>query len=315
VHSLVGNIMPILFLIGLGSVLRRVQYFEEVAIQRVTNMVANLLVPCVIFTTFLNLNIRPSHFWLALSFATMQCVLLAAGWIIYKAFHLKRRFFPFFHCAFAFGFMAIPLFSTVFGEENMDSLVAIGLGQEVFVGLIFLTTAKFYLKNEKTSLANVGRTLLSPLFVMIFLALAIKFLDMKDVLLANVISRGCIDAIAKLGSVTSVLTMLIVGYRIRLTDRAQIRESFTLVGVRYGLTFSIGYLFKFLIMDRFADGNVYFDYAFFTMLSQHGSVVLTAFVGEYGSKEDMEIASNAFVINALVGIAMYLVFVFRLSVA
>ena len=312
-HSLVSNVMPILFLIGLGLILRRAQYFEETAIQRMTSMVANLLVPCVIFTTFLNLNIQPSHFWLALSFATMQCVLLAAGWIIYKAFHLRRRFFPFFHCAFAFGFMAIPLFSTVFGEENMDSLVAIGLGQEVFVGLIFLTTMKFYLKNEKTSLVNVGRTLVSPLFIMIFLALAIKFFGIKDVLLANVVGRGCIDAIAKLGSVTVVLTMLIVGYRIRLTDRSQIQESIALVGIRYGLTFSIGYLFKFLIMDRFAGNDVYFDYAFFTMLSQHGSVVLTAFVGEYGSKEDMEIASNAFVINTLVGIVMYLVFVFHLS--
>ena len=312
-HSLMGNVVPILFLILFGFVLRRIDYFKEGTVQGITGMVANLLIPCVIFTTFLKLNIELTHLWLAGSFALYQCILLAVGWGLYKAFRFKRRFYPFFHCAFAFGFMALPLFSTVFGEEHMGSLIAMGVGHELFVGLLFLTTAKLYLKNEAASFKSATKILLSPLFVMIFLALLLKFGGLKDMVSATVAGKGLIDAIAMLGSLTAPLTLMIVGYRISFSNRERIAESFGLVAMRYAVTFGIGYAFKWAVMDKVAGGDIYYDYAFFTLLSQHGSVVLTAFVGEYGTKEDLEVASNAFVINAIIGIMLYILFVWWIS--
>lgn len=308
-NLLLANVVPLVFLILFGVLLRRVSYFEEVAMQRITNMVANLLVPCVIFTTFLGLDMHAGHIGLAVCFAAYQLTLLLASWAIYRVFHVKRRFFLFFHCAFAFGFMAVPLFSTVFGAEHMDSLVAMGIGHELFVGLIFLTTAKLHLTNERPTAKAVAKKLLSPLFIMIAAALLIKLFGLRDAIATNIIGKGFFDAVAKLGSMTTVLTMIIVGYRIRFNNRAHIGESIRLVAIRYALTFGIGYLFKYLFMNRLAGGDPYFGRAFFTLLSQHGSVVLTAFVGEYGSREDLEIASNAFVINAIVGIVLYLIFV------
>ena len=38
--------------------------------------------------------------------------------------------------------MAIPLFTTVFGADKMEYLAAIGIGHELFVGLVFMTVAK-----------------------------------------------------------------------------------------------------------------------------------------------------------------------------
>ena len=40
--------------------------------------------------------------------------------------------------------------------------------------------------------------------------------------------------------------------------------------------------------------DFYFNAAFFTLISQHGSVILNAYISEYGSLEDSQIASNAF---------------------
>lgn len=312
-EELLGNVTPILFLIVFGNILRRINYFEEVAIQRITSMVANLIIPCVIFTTFINLKFERAHFDLALSFAVLQCLLLLVSWIIYKAFRIKRRFFPFFSCVFAFGFMAVPLFSTVFGEEHMAFLIAIGMGHELFVGLIYLTTAKIYLKNEKLNLKNIGKSLLSPLFIMIFIALFLKVTGLDMPVRENWMGSVLLTVIAKIASMTTTLTMIIVGYRIRFNNPNRILESVGYVAFRYTLIFSIGYLFKALIFDRIVTKNIYLDYALFTMFSQHGSVVLTAFVGEYGTQEDLEVASNAFVINALVGIGLYLIFIFMIS--
>ena len=81
----------------------------------------------------------------------------------------------------------------------------------------------------------------------------------------------------------------------------------------YLITFSLGYAVKFLVLDRLAGFNPYFDYAFFTMLSQFGSTLLVVLVGKYCSQEDTEICSNALVLNTIVGIVLYLLFVLRLG--
>ena len=68
----------------------------------------------------------------------------------------------------------------------------------------------------------------------------------------------------------------------------------------------------YLLLNTLAGGSIWFDYAFFTMLSQHGSVLLVAYVGDHGEQDDLEVASNALVINELAGIVLYLIFVFAL---
>lgn len=49
--------------------------------------------------------------------------------------------------------------------------------------------------------------------------------------------------------------------------------------------------------------------AFFTLISQHGSVILNAYISEHGSLEDSQIASNAFAINAVIGMALFVLYV------
>jgi len=312
--QLLGNVIPILFLILFGFILRRRNYFSDETLQKISGMVGNLLIPCVIFNTILNLEIRSEHVALSIGFFCYQVLLLGLSWLAYRKLHIKRRFFIFFSCAFSFGFMVLPLFSATFGAENMGYLVSMGIAQELFVALIFITAAQVTLKGDQVSVKTVLKHLGSPLFCMILAAVIIKFTGLKEILSATLLGKGLFDAIAKLGSISSILTMLIVGYRISFRDKGRIVESFGYVGFRYALTLVLGYALKWLVFDRFVAPNPYYDHAFFIMLSQHGSVLLTIYVGEYGTKEDLEVASNAFVINVIAGILLYVAYVFSIGI-
>lgn len=311
--DLLSSLCPVLLLIFFGYLLQRRKYFRDETVQQLTSFVSGILVPCVLFNTFLNLNFRMEYIWLAVSFFILLVILLAAGFLLNRFFPMKRRFYPLFFCCFAFGFMAIPLFSTVFGIEKMDYLAAIGIGHELFVGLIFMSTAQLWLKNEPVSSKTIVRTFTSPLMMMVAAALIIRALGIKDMLYATLIGRSIFDMISRLAGITTTLIMIVVGYRIRFDSLSRIKESVLLVLARYALTFGIGYLYKFLVMDRFAGGNIYFDYAFFTLLSQHGSVLLVAYVGDYGSREDLEIISNSLVVNEIIGIILFLIFISSIS--
>ena len=308
--ELLDNIVPILMLIAFGWFLRQRNYFAEATVQGLTSFIATILVPCVLFNTFLNLDFDLSHVWLAVAFFVLQVLYLAFGFLLFRFILPKRRFYPLYFACCAFGFMAIPLFTTVFGEEKMEYLAAIGIGHELFVGLVFMTVAKLWLKNEKVQPKTLAKTLISPLNIMVVAALLIKAFGLRDMLDATVLGHGLFSAISKLGGITTVLIMIIVGYRIRFDDRSKIAESFKIVALRYAVTFAIGYAFKLLVMDSLAGHNILFDYAFFTLLSQHGSVLLVAYVGDHCPKDDLEVVSNALVINELAGILLYLIFVF-----
>ena len=94
-----------------------------------------------------------------------------------------------------------------------------------------------------------------------------------------------IDTISKLGGISSTLILITVGYRIHMDNPDKIRESLRLVAWRYLLIFSVSYGVKFFLMDPMVGQDFYFNAAFFTLISQHGSVILNAYISEYGSLE------------------------------
>ena len=177
---LLRSVLPVILLIAFGFWLQRRRFFSEEAVDNLTKLVSDYLIPCTIFTTFMGLDLRPEHFGLAACVFLIQLLLLGAGFLTAGLFGFHRRFASLYPCAFAFGFMAIPLFSTVFGLEHMGTLTSMGVGHELFIGLVFMPLARLYLKGEGASLRQIGRNLLSPLFLMIFLALVLQLSGLRE---------------------------------------------------------------------------------------------------------------------------------------
>lgn len=58
--------------------------------------------------------------------------------------------------------MAIPLFSTVFGLEHMGTLTSMGVGHELFIGLVFMPLARLYLKGREPRPGRSGKISCPP---------------------------------------------------------------------------------------------------------------------------------------------------------
>jgi len=310
VERLILTVSPLALLLAFGCVLRHIHYFDHGQIQKIIAFTGDFLIPCVIFNTVLNLEIRGEHIVLSAAFFALLVVLLLLSWLAYRILSIKRRFFIFFSCAFAFGLMGIPLFSTVFGAEHMDYLVALGVGHELFFATVYLTALKLVLKGEKFSGRNSLRSLFSPLFCMVLAALALNLSGGRDILEASLPGMCLLSAISELASITTVLTMIVVGYQLHFENVENLRESVCYVLFRYALSFGVGYTVKWLLLDRWIRPSPYFDHAYFTMLSQFGSTMLIILVGKYCSREDLEVSSNAFVLNVAAGIVLYAVYAY-----
>ena len=307
--SLFLNVGSLLLLIALGNLLRRIDYFIQDEMQKIAKFIGDFLVPCIIFNTIFNLDIRSEHLALSVGFFLFLLTLLMLSWMLFKVLSLPWRSFIFFSYAFSFGLMGIPLFSATFGSEHMEYLVAIGIGHELFFALVYITSAKALLKQESVTASSVFHNLISPLFLVVLTSLILNLMGMNELVSATAVGSCLLSVISKLGSITMVLTMIVVGYKMRLLDKQRLKISVFFVIFRYVITFTVGYAFKCLILDHFISSSIYFDHAFFLLLSQFGSTVLVIMVGNYCDQEEMEISSNAFVINVLVGIFLYMVYI------
>ncbi len=87
------------------------------------------------------------------------------------------------------------------------------------------------------------------------------------------------------------------------------KRSIVFVVIRYVLILTVGYLFKFLIIDRIVPYDNIFNYAFFTLLILPVPFSLSIIVGRYSSKENSELINNTIVLNTFVCIILYIIFV------
>lgn len=304
--EVLGKISPLFALLLFGWLLQRVQYFEEVSYQRIQNIVLNIAIPCMLFNSFIHMDMHARYALVSLGYFGFMLLLLALGFLLYRLLHLRHRFFPFMLTSFGFGTLGLPLYITLFGEENAQYISILGVGHEFFIALVFLPLAQAYFSGEKFDVKQGLRSLLNPSLIMVGLALLIRSLGLNWLLTDNFIGIGIAGAIGSLGSLTLILTLIMVGYRLKLSDRSKLKTSAAYVLIRFAATAGIGTLYRIWVVDPlFGSPNILFDHAYNILLFQHGSIALTAFVGRYCPREDQEIINNVFVLNVLGGFLLY----------
>ena len=297
--DIMGKLSPILALIFFGFLLRRKRYFEPVAFNRIQDMVVNIAIPCMLFTSFVNMRFSNQYLLLSLSYTVYLILLLGAGFLIYHLFRLRYRFFPFLLTCFGFGTLGLPLYTILFGADNTQYMSVLGVGHELFVAVLFLPLIRAYFSGERYSVRRGLRALLSPSLVMVALALLIRGFGLNRLLTDNFLGVGVAGAIDKLGGLTLVLSLVMVGYRMRFSNLDNVRTSFAYAGIRILATLGLGTLYRILVINHFTRGEILFDHAYNILMIQHGSLALTALVGQYCSLEEQEVVNNVFVINVM----------------
>ncbi|MDO4581850.1 MAG: hypothetical protein Q4B96_04635 [Bacillota bacterium] len=306
---ILDKLIPLCFLIIFGVCLRRGDYFEETAYARLQNFIVNVCIPCMMFSSFCDFALDLRYLAIVGCFFLLMGIYMAVGYAAYKLLHLSCDFFPFFVTAFGFGFMGLPLFVTVFGAENAGYITVLGMGHELFIAIVFLPLLQVVMAGKGFQPRQVGKSLASPLMIMVAAGLLSQFTGLTPLLQANVIGAGLLSAIDALGGLTLVLAMVLIGYRLNFSDTANLRVSAGYALARMAINLGVGALFKLLVLDRVSAGmeiaaSPLFNHGFYLIIVQFSSLLLVMFVGNYRSRREQEIVNNATVITMLLAMAL-----------
>ncbi|KGM95409.1 malate permease [Clostridium botulinum] len=306
--DIVSHVIPIILLIALGYFIKCKQILNESMLEGMKKIVLNISLPAILFITFINMDIEKEHFLIMVLTLALLCVFYFVGEIINKIKFLEHPLNPFIATGFCFGLLGIPLFGTVFGTENLGKISIFGVGHEIFIWFVYYNLVKIKLTHEKLSFKVILDFFTSPLLLSIILGVVFNLLGVGAYFKVNPLLKGVFTTIQYIANLGTPLILMIIGYDLRF-NKKYMKQSVIFVIIRMSIILSIGYVFKFLILDKIITLDVMFNYAYFTFLILPIPFSLPIFVSEYGTNEDKELINNAVVLSTVICIIVFIGFI------
>lgn len=301
------NVIPIILLILLGYIIRVKSLLKEETMHGIKKLVLDISLPAILFSTFLNMHFEKGYFLVIFISFAMLCTFFLLGFLINKIKPLYHPMNPFISSAFCFGLLGIPLFGTVFGVENLGKISILGVGNELFCWLVYYNTLEFRFNDKKFSIHIIKELFKSPLLISIFVGILFNLLGLANLFKSNALLIGVYTTIQYIANLGTPLILLIIGFTLKF-NKEYTKKSIIFVISRTIVILSVGYLVKFLIIDRLISNDTLFNYAYFTFLILPLPFSLPIFASKH-CKEYEELVNNTVVLSTILCIIVFIVFI------
>lgn len=306
--EIISKVIPIFLLIALGYIIKQKNLVKQESMDELKNGVINIALPALLFITFRDMTLKKEYFLVIFVVFILLIILYIIGNLLNRIKSISHPLVPFIVTSFTFGLLGIPLFSSVFGVENLEKILIFGVAHEFFIWFIFYTLLKMKFNNERFSIDTIKGFLNSPLIISIILGLLLNIMKVEKIFFENTLFMGVDITLNYLSSLATPIILIIIGFGLKI-NKIYIKQSMKLFLIRIITILIMGYIFKIFIINRIITNDPLFDYAYFTFLILPPPYSLSIFVDKYANGEYSEIANNVVVIHTIACITIFVLFV------
>ena len=184
--QIINRVLPIIFLIILGSWIRRRQLITAATVEDLRKLVVNLALPAVLFITFLQIELKLTYLVIFVLIFCICLVLFGLGYLLKRQLNLPHAYFPFLMTGFEYGMLGVSLFGGAYGLEKLGYIAVLALGHEIFIWFVFLAfllTKRDGIQNSKQLLETFFK---SPVIIAILVGLSLNLLGFKTLLFQEI---------------------------------------------------------------------------------------------------------------------------------
>lgn len=301
-----ASIVPILLLIALGVLLRRLNVLDATTVEGLKRFVLNVVLPAVLFLAFLGLEFQREYVALIILVPLLCVLLLGAGKLV-TGWLKVPPVGTFLFTGFEFGMVGLALFTAAYGLERAPVAAIVGLGHEFFIWFVFVTLLKRQ-SDGASSLAETVRSFAtSPVILAIALGLALNALGLRPTLEANPFSGALLAAAGYLAAMIVPLILVIVGFGARLT-LGGVREAAGFVAVRFLVCLVLAVVVSLFVVGRWLGLGVPVQAAVFMLLILPPPFIVPLYLPPRRSAE-ITFANNVLSLYTLVSVAAFVAYV------
>lgn len=213
-------VMPIVVMLGLGTVCRRKNVFDMKGLAGLKAVVGDICLPVVLFNAFFTASYSPAVALIFVLVYAGYALALGLGFGLRGLAAPHGKFFPFLLASAEGGMLGYALYGVLMGEQS--GFAAVDLGQTVFAYTAFLAflsltdgrkpTAAGLLKNMATNKCCIGMAL----------GILLGVLGVGQWVLSGPAAGVVTGVISMITAPTSALVLLVVGYELDL-DKSLLR--------------------------------------------------------------------------------------------
>ncbi|GIK41114.1 MAG: auxin efflux carrier [Chloroflexota bacterium] len=304
--QIINRVLPILFLIFLGYWIRRVNFLAESTIEDLRKIAVNLALPAVLFTSFLQIQLKSAYFVIfGLIFALCVGLFWLGQWLK-RRLNLPYTYFPFLMTGFEYGMLGISLFGSAYGLEKIGYIAIVDLGHEIFIWFVFLALLLMKRDGLQKPTELVQSFFKSPVIIAILLGILLNIVGAQEALCRLPITGALMATLQFLGNLTIPIILIIVGYGIKL-DRYGIKEALLVVAIRLIILIPLALILNTFVIGELLHLEKPFAAALFTLLILPPPFIIPLYMRPDVAEEKRYI-NNVLTLYTVISIAIYTVY-------
>ena len=298
-----SKVLPIFLLILLGVLLRRIRLVRPESIGDIKKLVVNVTLPAALFLAFTQVSIE-LHYLLIVATVFIACWLaLLLGGRLHGPLRIDSPFMPSLLTGFEAGMMGYAIYGAVYGLDNIWKFGIVDLGQVLFVFFVLVPG----LKRLSTGATSFRDTLVgflkTPVIVAILAGLVFNQTGLSNFVGQSVIGGSVFETLRLIGSMTTPLVAIAIGYELQLRAGEISRPARTIV-TRLLIWVPAGLAFSLLVVGRLLNLDTAFQAAVMTMAILPPPFVIPLFMPN-ADEADVNFVVNALTLAILVTLVAY----------
>ncbi len=307
--SVVFKIMPVVLLIAFGAALKKRNFLSKEAVAGMKKLVLNFSLPCLIFLTFLRSDIKPEYFVISTVVFASCSAALSLGFLFKRLQRSANQFYPSVFSSFTTGLVGYPLFTAVFGAEQLYKLAILDIGNLVFI----FTVLTNFLQKVSCEFSGIKKLSLkeqligmlkSPLLVGAALGIAASLSGHSQQLQSNPLSSALIAAVSLISSLSVPLTLIIIGQDLNFSLRNFLKPA-SAVLLRMAVMLSAAWLLNTYVVEGMLGLDRMFQVALYTLFILPPTFLIPVYIE--GDCEEKGFVVNFFSIHIVFTLAAFVI--------
>jgi predicted permease len=305
--TIINQVLPIILLLLLGGWIQYKNFLTNATIEDLRKIVVNFALPAVLFTSFLNVEMKWDYI-ITFGIVFLLCVLLLLlGKFIGGKFAPQYSYFPYLITGFEYGMLGVSLFGAAYGLEKIGYIAVMDLGHEIFIWFVFLPLLLIKRDGSQNPTGIIRSFLSTPVVVAILAGITLNILGAGKYVAQAPFVGGVMSTLGFLGNLTVPLILIIVGYGIKI-NRAGLSKAVSVVVLRLGILISIVLILNNYLIKGYMHLEKLFGIALFTLFILPPPFIIPLYARTDIEVEEKQYINNVLAIYTVVSILIFLVY-------
>lgn len=297
--------VPIVLLIALGYVVRRVHILSDGAIDEIKTFIVRVALPAVLFRAFLTVDLDAGYLGIFVMMPIILVVMLLMGYLVERPMRGESST-PFLMTGFEFGMLGISLFGTAYGMDRVGIISVVGLPHELFIWFVFVTLMSARYDGSGSITAALRSFLRSPIILAIAAGAILNLAGVGPFVRTSIVTRPILRAMELLGGIVAPLILVVIGSGMRISLTG-VRRALPIVLVRFALILVLVLLVVRPVVEGLMGLDRIVTHAVVTFLLLPPPFIVPLYIPT-DRTSDLAYANNVLSVYTLLSISSFLVY-------